>query len=1815
MVATLAQAASAAYYLESQRSFRHPNEYYTAGEEPDGVWFNPKGLFGLADSGKVDSSDFHRLYHGFAPDSGGKLTRNAGSERRSAGLDMTFSADKSVSALWAIADPELRSEIEDAHNDAARVALEETVLRHCAYTRIRNRDGGIEVLPADIAAAMFQHGTSRDNDPQLHTHCVIFNAARTHRDGKYRALHQHPVYTWMKAAGAVYRNTLAWRLEERLGIRMEQYGKDGEFTRIAGIPEDLIGHWSKRRAAIIEAAREMGFTVEGNAPRAAAANKITRAGKSPDNDPEIRHRRWCGEAEGYVEREALIASLLDKAEEITREQIRALTEVLEDLPYRLTREEAVFRLPDIVERVGNATAGLLGRDAVATSIERVLLSPEVVRLTRPPRSAEGRADMAHTRLYSTRHNLQMEMEVRDMAAGMAADTGRSLSAKAIGTKVAGLLKAGYPLSEEQIAAIRSVTSSQGRVAIIEGAAGSGKTTTLRPIADLYREHGRSIIATAVAWRTAVALGNDVEARPFCVDKLLRLAARGGIEIDGNTTIIVDEAGMLSTRQAHHILRLSERHGAKIVFAGDTQQQQPVEAGPGLRLIRDAVGSVRVDRIRRQKADLEDILAHVQGETPETARLLANSMAEERRTRILTYYENMKGKLVFTPWQVAASEALRDGDAASAIAAHHLRGRFHIGYDEEKTLTGLVDDWDRYQRANPDKSSVVLARTRAEVRALSHLMRERRFAALPDGERADADRVTVTVSRGTEDDRTASPLEIARGDRLRIGATHWEKQLFNGTVVTVDDFKVERAEAGTEQSVLISARAEDGRAVSFRHDEIRDWYGNIRLDHGYALTITSAQGLTVDRTFLLADARPARETIYPAATRHREGLDIYVNRAPLALDIADRRADNDREAAVTDTEIRAYLAERWSRSQPKEAALDYMADGIWQDRRENVREAKSRSSGETQGETGKVRAAANDNALARIARDVRRTAFGWRHAQTVAAFADGHRQVLAAYDDLRERTRTQGDAVALGGAFRETLTRHAVLLKQAETFRARPDDFASLLSERGGIARKDLDAFEELHARARRHRRAATMRHVHRIKREAEQEAQQPKPELRQGELTLEGGRDEASKRAGTVTRDAAGMPSPDRGAALNRQVDTVPPAEAEDYPWAHAAAAQEDVPPPDTPRPDWYAPYEALRRDWNELIERVQQTGEPLFYAKGYIDMIPRIQALAENLDIAAGTRALMIEALENHHRDLSARKYVEDYLDAAERHMGTHASLQRVAGSLGVPIFKVSDHLGWRQEADRLTAAAETILADGKRYGIHLDNMETGRARVERELSRLSHVIREDGEYASALKTPEPHSEPVDTQEKVEQPEPAAPAWMPAYEALRQDWNSLIEDARQTGTPSFYAKSYVDMIPRIRELMENPDIPAKSRAPLIQVLENHQRYLSTRKHILDYPGEAERHMDARASLQDVAADREIEVTGVLAYPDWRQEAERLTAAGEAILSNKGTYGAHLDRIVEAKTHMTRALSALRGVIRDDDKELAEREARELRRLRNRHWVGPRFALDEAAAVDRSGAMSSAAPVQAALSRLGRAIGYLVGGRDYHDRMRTATFVREVLERSEELKRDWNRQVERAAEDGVHVIYTDGYDRLHKELDSVSKNMLLDRGVESEISAVLAQIGKVVSNRNYFDSCREFMAGRMNRREALAAAAAERGVAVPDHEDYDTWRDVTDFAVGRCEGLMDDPGNYGIHLDCTALREESLGSALARVRDVLEDDDRHLAATLAGQRAGESLQMRDERIARLLDDPEKLRELRQQRAERKAERQQQSKGRHWSMRI
>ena len=1372
MVATLAQAASAAYYLESQRSFRHPNEYYTAGEEPDGVWFNPKGVLGLENGGRVDGSDFHRLYHGFAPDGPQKLTRNAGSENRSPGLDMTFSADKSVSSLWAIADPELRGEIEDAHNNAARVALEETVLRYCSYTRIRDREGRIKVLPADIPVAMFQHGTSRENDPQLHTHCVIFNAARTREDGKWRAMHQYPVYSWAKAAGAVYRNALAWNLRERLGVPMEQYGPDSAFIRIEGMPEDLSVFWSKRRKTIVAKAGELGIPSRGNASRMAGVNKLTRAGKSHDNDPEIRHGRWREEAQGFCEREALIRSVTGREAGIGREAIRELTARLDDLPAHLAREEAVFRRPDMVEAAANAAAGLIGPEALKTAIERLRRNPEIERLEPKKPTAESLAGMAHTEVYSTRHNLGLEQAVKDMAEAMASDTGHALPEDAVKEKVETLLKRGYPLSQEQSLAIRHATCKGGRVAVIEGAAGSGKTTTLRPITDLHREYGYEIVPTAVAWRTAVALGDDCDARPYCVDKLLKLAAREQVEIGRNTLIVVDEAGMLSTRQAHHILQLCERHGAKVVFAGDTRQQQPVEAGPGLRLIRDVAGSVRVDRIRRQKADLEDVLVHVHKETPEQARFRAGLTSPQEREAILAGYEAMDRKPPFTPWQVAVSEALRDGEAAQAIEAWRLRGRLHLCYDEEKTLKRLVDDWARLVKAEPQQSAVVLARTKAEARALSWLMRERVL-----GERTDIKRAVIEVSRDL-DGRVTEPLEIAVGDRLRIGATQWEKQLFNGTVVTVEDIEalqVEGAavsrkarnrqaagrkdvmanepgsswdESKAEPSVHITARTDDGRAVSFRHDEIRDFHDNIRIDYGYAMTIASAQGLTVDRAFLLIDDRPSRETVYPAATRHREGIDVYVNRSPIVFDIAESLPEDEAERPVTDSDVRACLAERWSRSRPKEAALDYVTDGMWRDAREGAQlraqpgragvgngasrqpgavregpgegpkeEAKDRAAAATQ-------AAANDNAIVRIANEIRHAVNGWRHGAAVDAFAAERAQVMVAWDGLRGKVRDQSDAVALSPAFRETLDRHGALMKQAASFRRRPQVFERLLAERAGIGKGEIEEFRRQHARASKYLRSVSARAAHRARQDAE----------RQDAKRQDAPREEAQ----IVDAIAAGIAAPAAEPAPEPLTPSRPTEADEITPG----------PEPEAP-PDWRTLYRELQRDWNDLVARSQEPDLPLLLMDRYDALIRRVRALADHPGLSERARGVIDELLEYHDEETVARETAEGYLAAAERHVEAYKALEHRAGVRSVPVARLDAWPRWREAAEMLEATGKAVLANDDRYGAYLDAMTLGRERAQLTVEQLRDRLDENRARAAKPEVSQHRREPTPRQKQ----------------------------------------------------------------------------------------------------------------------------------------------------------------------------------------------------------------------------------------------------------------------------------------------------------------------------------------------------------------------------------------------------------------------------------------------------------------------------------
>ena len=956
MVGTLAQVSSsrdaADYYIHSQASHRPAGEYYTGGEEPDGVWYNPHGLFGLEDGRRVDANAFYQLHQGYAPfnpddpnDLGEKvrLTRNAGSDTRVAAFDLTFSADKSVSTLWAIThgeDDHMHRELARAHDDAVRSALDLIVNKHCAWTRRRGQDGELEDLPAKIMAATFQHQSSRENEPQLHTHCIVFNAALAD-DGKWRSLHARPLYEWYKTAGSIYRLALAYNITQRLGLAVERHGRDGEFFRIRGAPEDLRDHWSTRRRQIVSAAKAKGFSTSDNAAGAERINKATRASKDHSLDPTGRHLLWAFDRARFVED---VQAVLDAMPRhcITEDDEAQVRDLLRKVPGALTRNEAVWHITDVMQRIARIMPGMLAPEQIEAVASEVLDRADVLELDRWGEGPDVKANMAQTRVFTTRAHLDRERDIRRLTQSLAVQPAEDIPSEIVERHLEMLAEKGEPLSAEQARAVRIATTGR-RNTVVEGAAGSGKTTTLTPVADIAREAGWKVYGTAQAWRNANALGAAAHIPAWCLMTLLNKCRKGQLELDETSLIIVDEAGQLQVEHTAQLLEIAETTGASIIWAGDTRQQQPIGAGPGLRLLRGVTGSVPVTQIRRQRADAEDILVHTNGIMPAEARERLATMTHAEREEIVQEYRADSDAPRFVPWQITASSNLRDGfvdnrqgareSVAKTIAAYRERDRFHLGQDLDKTLQKLVEDWDRDRQQAPDRSTLVIARTHDEIGALTPLLRKR---ALTEDQRAGE--VTITVAGDNSETRHSNPRKIlvTTGERLVIRTPCRDLGLDTGNLVTVEKIEAPRDRDGNlirngrgQVRHIITARRDDGKLFTFDPDQVRDWspekglHGLPRLDYGYALTFSSAQGATVDHAYVLADDRPALETVYPSFTRHRDRLDVYVNSEPIRMTVAERRPEYEHQRDATDEDVLDHLATLWSRSDPKRAALDFI----------------------------------------------------------------------------------------------------------------------------------------------------------------------------------------------------------------------------------------------------------------------------------------------------------------------------------------------------------------------------------------------------------------------------------------------------------------------------------------------------------------------------------------------------------------------------------------------------------------------------------------------------------------------------------------------------------------------------------------------------------------------------------------------------------------------------------------------------------------------------------------------------------------------------
>ncbi|MDU6828968.1 MAG: MobF family relaxase, partial [Bradyrhizobium sp.] len=584
MVATWNPAAASTYYTRQRET-----EYYAGSSEPAGIWYAPAGEFAIVDGSPVDRATFDRLYHARDEDGAPLLEQIRRHKERTPAFDITLSAPRSVGVVWGLAPYDTKRLIEAAQQKAVRATL--SMLEREATWARRGRNGAFLEKVA-LTSATFRHGESRPAqhsdgkvfaDPNLHTHCVCLNIATRQSDHTIGGLHSKIIRDFKMAAGATYHAALAHELE-KIGFAIDRVGKNGVFE-IAGVDDATIRYFSARRQEIEDELAEHGV-ISGEA--AALAGAIAKATRSSKLEGESLRREdvWRDAAQSLgLDTESFADSLRDHSTVLDQQAAeRLLSERMAALPANLTEHESVIERRELLRAVAAALVGTsLPAERANVELNCLLSQGAVVEIGRDPLGLP---------CYSTPEMLAIERNVVEQARRLANQSWLAVDPGALRDRC----NASGLTAEQTDAALAATTSSA--VAIVEGAPGVGKSTLLAPVVGGYAAAGCRVIATASAWRIANMLRDDlgIEARATA-SWIARLRAGEKI-LDSRTVLIVDEAGLLSSRDMGALLDAVTNAGAKIILVGDRRQLQAIGAGPGLDLVARAVEAARVSNIVR-----------------------------------------------------------------------------------------------------------------------------------------------------------------------------------------------------------------------------------------------------------------------------------------------------------------------------------------------------------------------------------------------------------------------------------------------------------------------------------------------------------------------------------------------------------------------------------------------------------------------------------------------------------------------------------------------------------------------------------------------------------------------------------------------------------------------------------------------------------------------------------------------------------------------------------------------------------------------------------------------------------------------------------------------------------------------------------------------------------------------------------------------------------------------------------------------------------------------------------------------------------------
>ena len=671
-----------------------------------------------------------------------------------AGFDLTFSPVKSVSTLWAIAPREVAEVIEKAHDKAVADALG-LLEREALFTR-EGKQGARQVETRGLIAAAFTHRDSRAGDPDLHTHVAVANKVQT-KDGKWLSIYGRVLYEAVVAVSETYNTALERHLSADLGLRFEERpgtGRGRPIREISGVDPALNAAWSKRRRDIVSRQGELSATFQrdhGRPPTqneaialAQQANLETRTAKHEPRSFAEQRATWRGEAAMVLGSERAIDVMVDSAlwsqispgERVTQEWFNAASHrVIAELESRRAtwkpthvRAEAQrqVRAADCpvqhyVKVVDDLTDSVLNQLSVALTPDRdPIVDPEILR------RSDGTRVYRHTGhdLYTSPAILAAEARIGDAAA---MTDGRTVAPETVRMAVVEAAANGTTLNPGQVELVSQTATSGARLQVGIAAAGAGKTTAMRVLANTWAADGGDIIGLAPSASAAANLQAETGIRS---DTLAKLAHPSGEElraaIGPRTMVVIDEAGMADTLSLDAAITHALDRGASVRLIGDDRQLSAVGAGGVLRDIAATHGAVRLDEVMRFS----------------------------------------------DPAEAAATLQLRDGNTA-ALGFYFDTNRIRLG-DATTCAEDALHAWSADRAAGLD--SIMIAPTRDLVSTLNEKARAARLAGaqpsiqvpLADGNAASVGD-TILTRRNDRRLATSESDWVKNGDRWTVTA--------------------------------------------------------------------------------------------------------------------------------------------------------------------------------------------------------------------------------------------------------------------------------------------------------------------------------------------------------------------------------------------------------------------------------------------------------------------------------------------------------------------------------------------------------------------------------------------------------------------------------------------------------------------------------------------------------------------------------------------------------------------------------------------------------------------------------------------------------------------------------------------------------------------------------------------------------------------------------------------------------------------------------------------------------------------------------------